>query len=102
MFYTTIEQSKILMEKGIPSKTADMYYWCGDQIRIGGYKAMDLDYDIPAWSLSALLDVIRSWGRPVSVGSKKKDEWYATSGTSVAIGEDAVSAIVELIHDSHR
>jgi hypothetical protein len=35
-----------------------MFYWCGTDLRIGGYKAQDKDTDIPAWSLSALLDII--------------------------------------------
>ena len=43
---TTIEQARRLMESGIPANTADMYYWCGEQLRIGGIKAMDLDYDV--------------------------------------------------------
>lgn len=55
---TTIEQSKKLIELGIDRKTSDMYYWCGEDLRIGGYKAQDEDYDISAWSLTALLDIL--------------------------------------------
>ncbi len=55
--YTTIEQSKKLAEI-LPLESADMYYWCGEDLRIGGYRAMDIDYDIPAWSLVALLNVL--------------------------------------------
>lgn len=55
--YTDIEQSKKLAEI-LPIESADMYYWCGDRISIGGYKAMDKDLDIPAWSLAALLEII--------------------------------------------
>lgn len=55
--FTDIEQSKTLA-KILPIESADMYYWCGDRISIGGYKAMDKDLDIPAWSLSALLQII--------------------------------------------
>lgn len=32
--YTDIEQSKKLAEF-LPIGSADMYYWCGEQIRIG-------------------------------------------------------------------
>ena len=46
------------MEQGLPAETADMFYWCGGDLRIGGYKAMVLDLDVPAWSLDALLKVI--------------------------------------------
>lgn len=55
--YTDIEQSKILSEF-LSHKSADMYYWCGEDLRIGGHKAMDIDYDIPCWSLAALLDIL--------------------------------------------
>ena len=57
---TTIEQSKKLLELGIDRKTSDLYYWCGSDLRIGGYKAQDEELDIPAWSLSALLKLIPS------------------------------------------
>lgn len=55
--YTDLQQSKKLAEI-LPLESADMYYWCGEQIRIGSYKAIDMDYDIPCWSLAALLDII--------------------------------------------
>ena len=55
--YTDIEQSRKLAEI-LPIESADMYYWCGEDLRIGGYRAMDIDYDIPCWSFSALLDVL--------------------------------------------
>ena len=55
--YSDIEQSKKLAEI-LPIESADMNYWCGTQIRIGGYRTMDKDLDIPAWSLAALLEVI--------------------------------------------
>ena len=55
---TSLEQSKKLVELGIDRKSSDMYYWCGSDLRIGGYKAQDEELDIPAWSLSALLDIL--------------------------------------------
>lgn len=55
--YTDLQQSKKLAEI-LPLESADMYYWCGEQIRIGSYKAIDIDYDIPCWSLAALLSVL--------------------------------------------
>lgn len=54
---TSLEQSKKLIELGIDRKSSDMYYWCGEDIRIGGYMAQDEELDIPCWSLTALLDV---------------------------------------------
>lgn len=55
--HTDIEQSRKLSEI-LPLESADMYYWCGEDLRIGGHKAMDKDYDIPCWSLAALLGVL--------------------------------------------
>lgn len=55
--YTDLEQSKKLSEI-LPIESADMYYWCGEDLRIGGHKAMDIDYDIPCWSLSALIKML--------------------------------------------
>ena len=55
--YTDIEQSKKLAEI-LSNETSDMYYWCGESIRFGGCKAQDKDYDIPCWSLAALLSLI--------------------------------------------
>lgn len=52
---TDIEQSKRLIKLGVDWKSSDMYYWCSEDLRIGGYKAQDKELDIPAWSLSALL-----------------------------------------------
>ena len=55
--YTDKKQSKKLAEI-LSNKTSDMYYWCGENIvRFGGYKDQNEDYDIPCWSLAALLDV---------------------------------------------
>lgn len=55
--YTDLQQSKKLAEI-LPLKSADMYYWCGEDLRVGGYKAIDMDYDIPCWSLAALISVL--------------------------------------------
>ena len=55
---TSIEQSKKFIELGIDKNTSDMYYWCGEDLRIGGRKAQDDDYDVPAWSLTALLEML--------------------------------------------
>lgn len=55
---TTIEQSKRILELGIDKKTSDLFYWCGGDLRIGGYLAQDPDFDVPAWSVAALLNLI--------------------------------------------
>ena len=91
--YTDIEQSKKLAEI-LSLDSADMYYWCGEDLRIGGYRAMDIDYDIPCWSLAALLNVLPSATLDSSNDHhfrihcmKRYTEWY----------DNAVDACVEMI-----
>lgn len=55
--YTDLEQSKKLAEI-LSIESADMFYYCGEDVRIGSYKAMNLDFDIPCWSIGALLSVL--------------------------------------------
>ena len=60
---TSIEQSKILIELGLDVKTADMWYGNEDsyKIAVGNWEDNEHDEDdIPAWSLSALLKLIKS------------------------------------------
>ena len=66
---TTIEQSKHLLELGLSKETADMSYseeyfgkdkdgndeWCW---RLNACKFVDVEGIIPAWSLTALLEVM--------------------------------------------
>ena len=69
MICTSIEQSKRLLELGLDPKTSDMSYseeyfgrdndgndeWCW---RLNACRFIDVEGIIPAWSLSALLEVI--------------------------------------------
>ena len=75
--YTDIEQSKKLAEI-LPLESADMNYWCGTQIRIGGHKTMDKDLDIPCWSLTALLDLCPTINgkQPILTRGKLTSLWY--------------------------
>ena len=62
MQYTTIEQSKRLVELGLDPKTADLHY-DGEGEIVGKGRCLALhkpyrDSHIPAWSLDALLKVI--------------------------------------------
>lgn len=70
--YTDLPQSKKLAEI-LPNETSDMYYWCGESIRFGGCKAQDKDYDIPCWSLAALLDIL-----PLEVSFNKQTDGVDT------------------------
>ena len=77
MIATSIEQSEKLMELGIDTSTADMFWgyirpWChSDSSFDGGYEEYPLpkemwvseeeySYKLPAWSLDALLKLIPS------------------------------------------
>ena len=92
---TDIEQSKRLIELGIDWKSSDMYYWCSEDLRIGGYKAQDKELDIPAWSLSALLELI-----PERIpGTKLVIKWdgsYYIEGRD-CLCDNAIDAAFEMI-----
>ena len=63
---TSIEQSKKLIELGIDVSTADMFWKNGVSNQyiqcftpfVSNGTNIDFDYDIPAWSLSALLELM--------------------------------------------
>ena len=58
---TSIEQSQKLLELGIDVKTADMYWWySGKRYYVESMDDDDFNKksDIPAWSLSALLELM--------------------------------------------
>lgn len=59
MNVTTIEQSKKLLKLGLKDETADMWYINGEgNPHIGNWNENQHDWDdIPAWSLSALLQL---------------------------------------------
>ena len=68
MNYTTIEQSKTLLDLGLSPDTADMCYcsicydtqgpWCN----VAKTHKPDLEFnDLPCWSASALLSLIRKY-----------------------------------------
>lgn len=59
-FCTTREQSKKLVSLGLSRTTSDMYYYNGEHLMIGGCKSQDEELDVPAWSLSALLNSLPS------------------------------------------
>ena len=58
---TSLEQSKKFIELGIDVNTADMYWWySGKRYYVESMDDNDFnkESDIPAWSLSALLELI--------------------------------------------
>jgi len=96
--FTDIEQSKKLAEI-LPLESADMFYWCGDQIRLGSYRAMDKDLDIPCWTLAALLDIMPHIQEFYPTVEKINDKFvcrYKGSGVWTN-GTNPVDACVEMI-----
>ena len=92
---TSIEQSKKLIELGIDVKTADMYLWfSGRRYYIEAIDDGDFNEegDIPAWSLSALLELM-----PKSICIKQSEhsgyfyflEWQFANDNSLRyVGHD--------------
>lgn len=110
--YTDLEQSRKLSEI-LSVESADMYYWCGEDLRIGGHKAMDIDYDIPCWSLSALLNIIPKHIKEfntlrIDIGEKDFAIWYDEIGFGVNTElpnitmENPVDACVAMIENLHE
>ena len=100
--HTDLEQSKKLA-KILPLESADMNYWCGTQIRIGGHRTMDKDLDVPCWSLAALLSVVPE---EVSLNSFKDGNWNAMvqqNGKMIyGDAKNSVDACYEMIMKLHE
>lgn len=89
--YTDLEQSRKLAEI-LPIESADMNYWCGTQIRIGGHRTMDKDLDIPCWSLVALLKVLPFPSLYETFTGYRCDS-YNKDGITFKLGESADNPI---------
>lgn len=95
---TTIEQSQKLVELGIDVNTADTWYqYIGDSFKDGITKPVYFlmvmrddpsEKDIPAWSLSALLNILPYPSLHSTFMGWRCDS-YNKEGTSCIFGEDA-------------
>ena len=96
--HTDIKQNRRLAEI-LPIESADMYYWCGEELRIGGYRAMDIDYDIPCWSLAALLNVL-----PSATLDSSDDRYYRVHcmGRYTEWYDNPIDACYEIILKLHE
>lgn len=108
MTATTIEQSKHLLDLGLDPKTADMSFseeyfgkdkdgndeWCW---RLNACKFVDIEGIIPAWSLSALLEVMP---RP-DLYREIADLWVCATffkeGSIRGFGKTAIDAVCDTI-----
>ena len=90
---TSIEQSKKLIELGVDRKSSNMYYWCGSDLRIGGYKAQDEELDIPAWSLAALLELMPGVNFYKSGNKTKIENAYKTIRNDISLIDAAFEMV---------
>lgn len=112
MIATSIEQSKHLLELGLDSKTADMVYRClpGPKEGMEQYIQLvpDKEYfetDIPAWSLSALLELIPNTGFDgieLNNYNNGRSTWTAIFNwkaeiTPIRIADNPLDAVYELV-----
>ena len=112
---TDLEQSKKLAEI-LPIESADMMWddWSlideGWKLSVGYYPDIEQDYGrncYPAWSLAALLDILRNMApsidedADVTLSSYKTVEWWDlsinNSGLEAVTKSDLVDACVEMI-----
>ena len=113
---TDIEQSKKLIELGIDINTADMMWddWSlideGWKLSVGYYPEIEKDYGrkcYPAWSLAALLDILKNRAYSIDedanviLSSYKTVEWWDLSICNSVLEEvtksHPVDACVEMI-----
>ena len=102
---TSIEESKRLLELGIDTKSADMYWihvqregfndWWKVETIQGAFKPCSMD--IPAWSLGALLDLC-PYDREVYFDRNRYGMyWIDTELTSMPFDGDYIGAMVKTI-----
>lgn len=96
---TTIEQSKRLLDAGVDPRTADAYYMPFDNYKIAhsNYGALIPDYDIPAWTLSALLDLLPNYCILYKTDNGQSIMHVNSKATSGGRFPDAISAAVEMV-----
>lgn len=111
---TSLEQSKKLVELGIDIFTADMYYDGYDRLPQGyAYTLIfpnSFEYDIPAWSLSALSNFILPYimdddgnNYKINISKDGLDRWvayYKSGDLSIHICEeskDLIDVIFEMV-----
>lgn len=106
---TDIEQSEKLVELGIDVNTADMMWddWSlideGWKLSVGYYPEIEKDYGrkcYPAWSLAALLEVIRGKvGCDLSIWDWYSIDVYDLDGNVITeLYSNPVDAVVETIY----
>lgn len=94
---TTIEQSEKLIESGIDVNTADMYWWSSSKRSY--IEAMDdgdfneAEGHIPAWSLTALLELISNVNLYKSGSKIKIENTYRTIRNDISLIDAAFEMV---------
>lgn len=102
---TSLEQSKKLIDLGIDIKTADMYWWHnGQRYYVETKEHNDFQRsDIPAWSFTALLELMPLINHDTANVFKEEDGTYTalyryTKGSPVITKkESAIDAAFEMV-----
>ena len=124
---TTIEESKKLIELGIDASTADMHYndWVYDfydgyehtgnyVVKLGEPQTICGELDIPAWTLSALLELIPPYlgefneGIDFGLSKSMNGKWYSAhyirlnddgivTFNKTVTGDTAIDAVFEMV-----
>lgn len=87
---------KKLIKLGIDKKTSDMFYCHGeDIIKIGGDESQSDIFDIPSWSLTALLKLMPKFSLEKDISNNEGYQLYYNYNTTYY--DDPVDAAVEMI-----
>ena len=101
---TSLEQSNKLLELGLDMNTADMYWWA-TSLRYYIEAMDDGDFNereghIPAWSLSALLDIVPSKTGTASIliRDSQTGKYKCVHGSIFSNSyEESVDAVFEMV-----
>lgn len=97
--YTTIEQSKKLLEVGMNPETADMIYTmvngrCTPFIRVETIDELEED-DVLCWSLGALLDIIKPFNYHLTQNTQ--GNYIISTSFNAWINSELLNALVDMV-----
>lgn len=104
--YTTIEESKQLIEAGLDVNTADMFYYrrptgkskygVFPDFKPEGRLEVFTKVDLPCWSLAALLNIIDSNNLVYDISNEKNREFEA-----LVYSADYIEQELKFYHNEH-
>ena len=111
MNYTTIEQSKKLLELGLSPETADMlweqHFFEIPYVTVKPYTTKGRSigsHILPCWSLEALLELLRSYNdcNSLSIFSNRSQKWQITISYYDVIWKDHEEININLLEASYN